>query len=100
MNRRDFLQQAQLLGTSAIGAASLLPTSLFAQSDEEVVPFADTKPFNPQKPLLQWEQLKSWQTPPDQLFWVGHYGIPAKAPADWSLEIGGLVEKPVRLNVD
>ena len=100
MKRREFLSQTSLMVGGALLPAGL-PTSLASgQQQEEVVPFADTKPFNPEKPLIKWEELTSWQTPSDQLFWVGHYGIPQPAAADWALEIDGLVNKQMRLSLD
>ena len=96
MKRREFLSHTSLM----VGGAVLSSSSASGQEHEEVIPFADTKPFNPEKPLLKWEELTSWQTPSDQLFWVGHYGIPQPADKDWALEIDGLVNKPMRLSLD
>jgi len=97
-NRRQFLRDASTLGAFALTTAPGLFAFAPPEAGEQVIPFADTKPFNPAKPLLPWDQTTSWLTPPDQVFWVGHYGIP-KPVQDWSLEIGGLVDKPARLTL-
>jgi DMSO/TMAO reductase YedYZ molybdopterin-dependent catalytic subunit len=90
-SRRHFLVHAPAAVSFFLPAA--------AQSGEEVINFADTKPFNPARPLLPWEQTTSWITPDAQLFRVGHYGIPQPAGADWSLEVTGFVQKNLRLTL-
>src|ERR1043166_2932479 len=78
--RREFLA---LLG------ALMLQTDARAEG-EEVIHFEDFKPFNPEKPLMIWDELTSWITPNEQMFAVAHYGYPEVDAAKWKLEIGGL----------
>jgi DMSO/TMAO reductase YedYZ molybdopterin-dependent catalytic subunit len=74
----------------------LSPTQgLWAADDEQLIPFVDSPKFDPGKPRLPWDETTSWITPEEHFFWVGHYGTPAPIdPADWKLDISGLVEKP------
>jgi DMSO/TMAO reductase YedYZ molybdopterin-dependent catalytic subunit len=87
------LRRHLLTSCGSAFAIRVLPYPLFAQS-EQVLRFADTKPFVPEKPLLIWEELTSWLTPSNQLFHVAHYGRPEVDPAQWRLELGGLFTKP------
>ena len=72
-------------------------------SGEEVIPWLDQPPANPMPQvvgnLLQWEQLDSWLTPNDKFFAVGHYDKPSIAEKDWTLEISGLVKRPMRFTL-
>jgi DMSO/TMAO reductase YedYZ molybdopterin-dependent catalytic subunit len=45
--------------------------------------------------LLQWEQLDSWITPNDKFFSVGHYNKPSIDEKNWTLEVTGLIRRPV-----
>jgi DMSO/TMAO reductase YedYZ molybdopterin-dependent catalytic subunit len=67
---------------------------------EDVIHFEDFKPFNPERPLMIWDELTSWITPNDQIFYVAHYGYPEVDAAGWNLEIGGLVDKPRTITLD
>ncbi|MBI3473540.1 MAG: sulfite oxidase [Candidatus Solibacter usitatus] len=89
--RRAFLGGSAAFGLTAWLAGAPAP-------EGEVIPFLDTKPLNPEKPTLPWDQLTSWLTPNEHLFSVGHYGTPEVA-AD-RLEIGGLVDKPRSLSLE
>ncbi len=71
-----------------------------AAPGETPVPFADAKPFNPERPNLPWDKLESWLTPTPELFRVGHYGFPDVDMAKWKLDIGGMVERPRSLSLD
>jgi DMSO/TMAO reductase YedYZ molybdopterin-dependent catalytic subunit len=68
-------------------------------SGEQVIPWLDQPPANPMPQvvgnLLQWEQLDSWITPNDKFFTVGHYNKPSIAEKDWTLEVSGLIRRPV-----
>jgi len=97
-DRRKFIRDASALGAVAVCRVTELFGFAPPEAGEQVIPFADTTPFNPEKPRLPWEQTTSWLTPTEQLFWVGHYGIP-KPVTDWSLQISGLVEKPQKLTL-
>jgi DMSO/TMAO reductase YedYZ molybdopterin-dependent catalytic subunit len=49
--------------------------------------------------LLQWEQLDSWLTPNDKFFTVGHYNKPSLDEKNWTLEVTGLVKRPLSFTV-
>jgi DMSO/TMAO reductase YedYZ molybdopterin-dependent catalytic subunit len=50
--------------------------------------------------LLQWEQLDSWVTPNDKFFTVAHYNSPRLDDKSWTLEITGLVQRPLSLTLE
>jgi len=89
-SRREFL---------ALVGALMLERQAHAEG-EEVIRFEDFKPFNPERPLMIWDELSSWITPNDQIFFVAHYGYPEVNAAGWQLEIGGLVDKPRSISLD
>ena len=97
LDRRDLLK-----GLSASAAAMLLSQNLFAfpqqQANEDLVPFLDTPRPGPNR--LDWETLTDWLTPQDQVFNVQHYNTPEIKPADYRLEVAGLVDKPLSLTID
>src|SRR5262249_3339928 len=82
------------------GSAAAMLTPVLWSADEQVIPFLDSKPFNPEKPNLPWDQLTSWITPGEHFFSVAHYGVPDVDAGKWRLEIGGLVEKPRAFSLD
>jgi DMSO/TMAO reductase YedYZ molybdopterin-dependent catalytic subunit len=88
--RRRFLA-GMAASMAAIGDGALLWA---AQNGERVIAFADTKPFNPDKPLMPWDKLTSWITPGEHLFSVAHYGYPDVDAGAWKLEVEGLVDRP------
>src|SRR5262249_23801043 len=49
---------------------------------------------------LDWETLREWLTPQDQVFNVQHYGIPEFDEKSFTLEVAGLVRKPRRFTMD
>ncbi len=67
------------------------------EKNEELVPFLDVPRTN--RNMLDWETLEEWITPQDQVFDVSHYGEPKFDPADFKLEITGLVDKPRTLTM-
>ncbi len=86
------------------GLAHALGRAFPSRPGEEVLPWLDQPAPNPVPQavgtLLRWEQLDSYLTPNDRFFTVVHYGQPAVDPQAWRLEVGGLVERPVRLTLD
>jgi DMSO/TMAO reductase YedYZ molybdopterin-dependent catalytic subunit len=90
LERRRFLT-GMAVSVAAIGDGAMLWA---AQGGERIIAFADTKPFNPEKPLMPWDQLTSWITPGEHLFSVAHYGYPEVDASAWKLEVGGLVDRP------
>jgi DMSO/TMAO reductase YedYZ molybdopterin-dependent catalytic subunit len=110
MLARDMSRRALLVqGSAALAGLAMLrfvvPAEAFpSRADEEVVPWLDPRPGNPPADQagrqLEWEQLDSWITPNDKFFWVAHYGKPVIAAADWRLDVGGLVQRPLTLTLD
>ncbi|MDX1494545.1 MAG: molybdopterin-dependent oxidoreductase, partial [Longimicrobiales bacterium] len=101
MDRREALRRG---GAVAAGAA-LFPAELAARlsrlgPQEEVVPWTNAPPAGGRANTLDWEALTSWITPTEDLFSVGHYGTPEIDASTWALEIGGLVDRPMRLTLD
>ncbi|MER8830072.1 sulfite oxidase [Mesorhizobium sp. M0938] len=102
--RRELLVQ----GSAALAAIAVLYTSRRAYAfptrpSEEVVPWLDQPTENPdpvgiQKQLV-WEDLDSWITPNDKFFSISHFNRPTIDEKTWSVEIGGLVKKPLRLTL-
>ncbi|HET6252365.1 MAG TPA: sulfite oxidase [Tepidisphaeraceae bacterium] len=92
-------------GLLAAGAVSLsgVDLSALAAGDGEgevALPFLEPMEVNPGKPMVNWDTLKDWITPKDDLYAVSHYGM-TKVPVEgYELEIGGLVEKPRKLSLD
>lgn len=99
LNRRDVGKKSLL---SAAGMMTWLSQSSkgLAQNwnDGELVPFLDEPRTPPNR--LDWEVLDSWLTPQDQVFSVQHYGVPEFDYAEYRLEIGGLVQTPIRLSLE
>ncbi|MBA2277720.1 MAG: sulfite oxidase [Chloroflexia bacterium] len=97
-------------GGAAVAGLSVLrlagPTRAFAYQDGpdgEVIPWLDQPEANPVPEVivrqLEWEQLDTWLTPPDQFFVIKHYNEPTLNETDWRLEISGLVEQPMTLTL-
>ncbi len=104
MSRRRLLKQ----GGSAIAGLSVLrvagPTSAFQTPvTGEVIPWLDPPADNPVPEVivrqLDWEQLDSWLTPPEQFFVIKHFNQPELSERDWRLEISGLVAQPMTLTL-
>ncbi|MBA2753546.1 MAG: sulfite oxidase [Chloroflexia bacterium] len=104
MSRRTMLAR----GGAAVAGLSVLrlagPAHAFGrQSGEEVIPWLDQPEDNPAPEVivrqLEWEELDSWLTPPDQFFVIKHYDEPTLNARDWSVEISGLVAEPLTLTL-
>jgi DMSO/TMAO reductase YedYZ molybdopterin-dependent catalytic subunit len=97
--RREALQ-ATALSTGAVLAYLSRPEFLFAGQDaaEMLVPFLDMPRARPG--ILDWETLDAWLTPQDQVFNVSHYNVPDIKPAEYRLEITGLVDQPRTLTLE
>src|SRR4051812_31623911 len=97
--RREAIKSAAL-STGAVLAYLARPEFLFADQDasETLVPFLDVPRARPG--ILDWETLDAWITPQDQVFNVQHYNVPKLDPAEYRLEISGLVGNPQSLSLD
>jgi len=99
--RREHLRTA--LGASALAVSGrMIPAFALPapQDGDEPIPFLDPQPIKPDRAMLHWAKLDQWVTPEDQFFSVQHYGVPEVPTDGWSLEIGGMVRKPVTLTLD
>lgn len=101
-------RQAIRGGLGAVGVwamARLSPAALGladAADGEVVVPFLDPLPAV-KAPQIKWHEAVAgqWLTPGEQVYEVSHYPKPKEvAPADYKLEIGGLVERPATLTLE
>jgi DMSO/TMAO reductase YedYZ molybdopterin-dependent catalytic subunit len=104
VSRREFLVR----GSAAFTALLLLQVSRAAafpsRNGEIVIPWLDQPTENPDPSGIQtqlvWEDLESWITPNDKFFSISHFDRPVIDAANWMLEVGGLVEKPLQLTLD
>jgi DMSO/TMAO reductase YedYZ molybdopterin-dependent catalytic subunit len=99
-SRREFVVQ----GGAAFTGLTLISAPFLAQAfpslkGEELVPWLDQPPANPVPEVvrsqLRWEDLDSWLTPNDRFFGVGHYNWPVVDEKAWTLEVTGLVKRPL-----
>jgi DMSO/TMAO reductase YedYZ molybdopterin-dependent catalytic subunit len=104
ISRRTLVQQ----GGTALAGLSVLrlagPTSAFQTPvTGQVIPWLDQPEPNSVPEVivqqLNWEELDSWLTPPDQFFVIKHFNQPELNESDWQLEIGGLVAQPLMLSL-
>jgi DMSO/TMAO reductase YedYZ molybdopterin-dependent catalytic subunit len=69
----------------------------------EVIPWLDLPAENPVPDVavrqIDWENLTSWLTPPEEFFVIKHYDQPDLNESDWTLEISGLVAHPMTLTL-
>nr|WP_292293363.1 molybdopterin-dependent oxidoreductase [Mesorhizobium sp.] len=109
-NNMHSLQRRELLvqGSAALVAIAALHASrrayaFPAQAGEETIPWLDQPTENPDPVGIQsqlvWEDLDSWITPNDKFFSISHFNRPTIDEKTWSMEIGGLVKKPLKLTL-
>ncbi len=101
-SRRAFLQTTVAAAVIALGRA---PRSFAADAatDDDVIPFLEPQPFDPKRPMLNWDELNTasqWLTSTPSVYHVSHYGEQKLDSAAHKLSIEGLVDKPVSLTVD
>lgn len=98
LTRRDLLRAGSATAVFAL-AQMVSPSFVFPgqQDEEELVPFLNMPRSRPG--LLDWETLDSWLTPQDQVFNVSHYGVPEVDSNEYTLQIAGLVDKPLKLSL-
>jgi DMSO/TMAO reductase YedYZ molybdopterin-dependent catalytic subunit len=96
-------------GTAALAAMTFLQSSRIARAfpsrpGEAVIPWLDQPEPNPDPVGIQnqlvWEELDSWVTPNDAFFSISHFDRPTLDAASWGLDVGGLVERPMRLGLE
>lgn len=92
-------------GTVAFAAYAFtqVPMSVFGFAELEegatLVPFVTPQLRNPNRPMIQWDELTNWVTPNEQVYVVSHYNKPELKADEWKLEIGGMVERPLTLSL-
>ena len=106
ISRRDILMQggAGLAALSVFGRPALA-RALELEPGEEVVPWSDRREDNPMPDVIRnqqdWEDLDSWITPNDRFFGISRYNhVPEIDAADWRLQVRGLVQQPLTLDLD
>jgi DMSO/TMAO reductase YedYZ molybdopterin-dependent catalytic subunit len=98
-------RQAIRRGGAIAAGVAILPTEIVAHMErlapqEAVVPWTNAPPPGGRANTLDWQALTSWVTPTEDLFTVGHYGMPEVDAATWRLDVGGLVERPRTLTLE
>ncbi|MBI3874655.1 MAG: sulfite oxidase [Verrucomicrobia bacterium] len=74
----------------------------FAEPEEgaALIPFLTPQTKNPNRPMVQWDELTNWTTDNGSVYVVSHYNKPEIKADEWKLDIGGFVEKPRTLTLD
>lgn len=103
-SRRRALAQAGLAGLGLLAAGGRAFAASSDDPAEEVVPFTDVPAdFSTRRGdstfRLDLRELRSWMTPLDDYFTVGHYDRPVLDAATWRLRIGGLAGKSLDLTL-
>ena len=104
LRRREFIVHGSAVLAGIAGLyASRLAYAFPTRPGEEVIPWLDQPEANPDPVGIQtqlvWEDLDSWITPNDKFFSISHFNRPTIDEKTWSLEIGGLVKKPLKLSL-
>jgi DMSO/TMAO reductase YedYZ molybdopterin-dependent catalytic subunit len=109
MTLKPSYSRRTLLKKSAVAVAGLTvlrvagPSQAFAHAGEEVIPWLDQPPPNPNPNvgnLLKWEELDSRLTPAHNFFFVSHYGLPPVLDElAWRIDIRGLVARPHSIGI-
>lgn len=104
MKQSDISRRTLLKGGSAtLAGYSMLRVAGPAHAFQtpvtgEAVPWSDQLVENPVPDVivqqLDWESLDAWETPADEFFVIKHYNEPQLTEADWTLQLGGMVENP------
>jgi DMSO/TMAO reductase YedYZ molybdopterin-dependent catalytic subunit len=100
--RRNVMRWSVAAVVAALGRSPLALAGDDADPDADIIPFLDPQPYDPKRPMLNWDELKitDWLTPTARVYHVSHYGEAKVDAKNWRLDIGGLVEKPVTLTLD
>jgi len=99
VSRRNMLK-----GSVAMAALAFAqwPLSVFGGPEAEeggvLLPFLDPQPAV--KRQTRWSELTDWQTRSEDLYVVSHYNTPELKAEGHTLEISGLVRKPLKLSLD
>jgi DMSO/TMAO reductase YedYZ molybdopterin-dependent catalytic subunit len=104
LQRREFIVQSSVVLAGIAGLyASRMAQAFPTRPRELVVPWLDQPTANPDPVGIQtqlvWEDMNTWITPNDKFFSISHFNRPSIDEKSWSLEIGGLVKKPLKLTL-
>lgn len=98
VTRRDMIKGSVALAALAFAQ---YPLSLFGGPEAEeggvLVPFLDAQPAG--RKQTRWQDLTDWHTRSEDLYVVSHYPVPTLQAQDHSLEVTGLVRKPLKLSL-
>jgi DMSO/TMAO reductase YedYZ molybdopterin-dependent catalytic subunit len=98
LSRRQMLKAGAALGVLAF---LRLPEEVIGlpapEEGAKLIHFVDVQPAGRG---IKWEDLENWITPNKEVFAVNHYGIPNVDLNSHTLEITGLVKKPVKLALE
>ncbi len=85
------------------GLYSSLAYAFPTRPGEKVIPWLDQPTESPDPVGIQtqlvWEDLDAFITPNDRFFSISHFDRPTIDDKAWSLDIGGLVKKPLKLTL-
>lgn len=98
LNRRDMIKAS--VATAALAFAHY-PLSLFGGPEMDagvLIPFLNPQPDVRRQ--TRWAELTNWFTKSDDLYVVSHYNTPLLKAEAHTLEITGLVKKPLTLTLN
>ena len=93
MTRRGWLHRTGL-GVLAAGSVHRSVPTFGADDDPEKLIVRSRFPLDLETPVSALDQLR---TPNDLFFVRSHFGAPAVAPGPWSVDVSGLVDRPMSL---
>ncbi|MBX5201365.1 sulfite oxidase [Rhizobium sp. NZLR1] len=103
LQRREFIVQGSAVLAAIAGLYASGGNAFPTQAGAKVIPWLDQPTENPNPAVIQtqlvWEDLDSFITPNDKFFSIAHFNRPAIDEKSWSLDIGGLVKKPLKLTL-
>src|SRR5688572_8006323 len=103
MNETTLSRRAMIKSTVAAAALATTqyPLSVFggpaAEEGEVLIPFLD--PQLTSRKQTRWQDLTEWITKNENLYVVSHYNTPVLRAEGHTLEVSGLVRKPVTLSL-
>ena len=103
LQRREFIVQGSAVLAAMAGLYASGANAFPAKTGEKVIPWLDQPTENPNPAGIQtqlvWEDMDAFITPNDKFFSISHFDRPTIDEKAWSLDIGGLVKKPLKLTL-
>ena len=103
LQRREFIVQGSAVLAGIAGLYSSLAYAFPTRPGEKVIPWLDQPTESPDPVGIQtqlvWEHLDAFITQNDRFFSISHFDRPTIDDKSWSLDIGGLVKKPLKLTL-